>query len=79
MIGSISGGKLVFHIFAGLAEFEREIIKRRKLGGPPKALTEKQVQMLKTLAANPEMSIDHICKTLGIGRATYYRYITHGE
>src|SRR4051795_8198611 len=65
-----SGGKLVFHIFGALAEFEREIIRERtqaglqaartrgKLGGRPKALSEKQVQMLRNLAADPDTSID---------------------
>ncbi len=82
-----SGGKLVFHIFGALAEFEREIIRERtqaglaaarsrgKSGGRPKALTEKQVQMLRNLAANPENSIEDICKTLGISRTTFYRYV----
>ena len=57
-----SGGKLVFHIFGALAEFEREIIKERtqaglqsarsrgKVGGRPKALTAKEVQMLRNMA-----------------------------
>jgi DNA invertase Pin-like site-specific DNA recombinase len=82
-----SGGKLVFHIFGALAEFEREIIRERtkagltaarargKNGGRPKSLTEKQVQILRDLAANPENSIADICKTLGISRTTYYRYV----
>lgn len=82
-----SGGKLVFHIFGALAEFEREIIRERtqagltaarargKSGGRPKALTEKQVQMLRNLAADPENSIEDICNTLGISRATFYRYV----
>src|ERR687890_252727 len=60
-----SGGRLVFHIFASLAEFEREIIRERtqaglqaarargKTGGRPKALTDKQVAMLNQLAADP--------------------------
>ena len=86
-----SGGKLVFHIFGALAEFEREIIRERtkagltaarargKSGGRPKALTEKQVQMLRNLAADPNNSIDDICQTLGIGRTTYYRYIDAEE
>jgi DNA invertase Pin-like site-specific DNA recombinase len=81
-----SGGRLVFNIFASLAEFEREIIRERtnaglqaarsrgKLGGRPKALSDKQVQMLRNLAADPDTSIDDICKTLGISRMTYYRY-----
>src|SRR3954447_7648965 len=82
-----SGGRLVFNIFASLAEFEREIIRERtnaglqaarsrgKLGGRPKALTEKQVQMLRRMSAEPDTSIDDICKTLGISRMTYYRYM----
>jgi DNA invertase Pin-like site-specific DNA recombinase len=86
-----SGGKLVFHIFGALAEFEREIIRERtnaglsaarsrgKLGGRPKALTLKQVQMLRNLASDPENSIDDICKTLGIGRTTYYRYVNDDQ
>ncbi len=82
-----SGGKLVFHIFGALAEFEREIIRERtkagltaarargKSGGRPKALTDKQVQMLRNLAADSNNSIDDICKTLGISRTTFYRYV----
>ena len=82
-----SGGKLVFHIFGALAEFEREIIRERtkagltaarargKSGGRPKALTEKQVQMLRQLAADKDRSVEEICQTLGIGRTTYYRYV----
>jgi DNA invertase Pin-like site-specific DNA recombinase len=82
-----SGGKLVFHVFGALAEFEREIIRERtqagltaarsrgKTGGRPKSLTEKQVQMLRNLAADPENSIEDICKTLGISRTTFYRYV----
>ena len=82
-----SGGKLVFHIFGALAEFEREIIRERtkagltsarargRTGGRPKALTEKQVEMLNQLAADRNRSIDEICKTLGISRTTFYRYL----
>lgn len=82
-----SGGKLVFHIFGALAEFEREIIKERtqaglqsarargRQGGRPKALTEKQVQMLRELAANKDRSVEEICQTLGISRMTFYRCV----
>jgi DNA invertase Pin-like site-specific DNA recombinase len=86
-----SGGKLVFHIFGALAEFEREIIKERtlaglgsarargKVGGRPKALTPKEVQMLKNMAADKSLAVSDICKTLGIGRTTFYRYVKAGE
>jgi DNA invertase Pin-like site-specific DNA recombinase len=86
-----SGGKLVFHIFGALAEFEREIIKERtraglasarsrgKVGGRPKALTPKEVQMLNNMAADKSLTVSDICKTLGIGRTTFYRYLKVGE
>ena len=86
-----SGGKLVFHIFGALAEFEREIIRERtkagltaarargKSGGRPKALTDKQVQMLNNLAADRNNSIEDICKTLGISRMTFYRYVSASQ
>ena len=82
-----SGGKLVFHIFGALAEFEREIIRERtkagltaarargKSGGRPKALTEKQVQILRQLAADKNRSVADICDTLRISRTTFYRYV----
>jgi DNA invertase Pin-like site-specific DNA recombinase len=81
-----SGGKLVFHIFGALAEFEREIIRERtragltaarsrgRAGGRPKALSAKQVQMLRNMAADKSLTVSDICNTLGIGRTTFYRY-----
>ena len=82
-----SGGKLIFHIFGALAEFERDIIRERTLaglqaarargrkGGRPKALTSKTVQMAQQLYNDKANAIADICKTLNISRATLYRYI----
>ena len=85
-----SGGKLIFHIFGALAEFERDIIRERtqagltaarsrgRLGGRPKAKTlntPKKVAMAQALYNDKSNSIDDICKTLNISRATLYRYI----
>src|SRR5207248_5376603 len=85
-----SGGKLVFHIFGALAEFERDIIRERtnaglqaarargRLGGRPKAHTlntPKKVALAQTLYDNQNNTIEEICKTLHISRATLYRYI----
>jgi DNA invertase Pin-like site-specific DNA recombinase len=82
------GGKLVFHIFGALAEFERELIRERtnaglsvarsrgRSGGRPKVLTDKQIEMLNRLARDPENSVADICRTLGIGRTTFYRYVS---
>ncbi len=82
-----STGKLVFHIFAALAEFERDIIHERtragleaarargRSGGRPKSLPPQQVQALKKLYDNKTMPVSQICSTFHIGRTTLYRYI----
>jgi DNA invertase Pin-like site-specific DNA recombinase len=82
-----SGGKLIFHIFGALAEFERDIIRERtqagltaarargRKGGRPKALTPKKAQQALTLYDNKNYTIEEICRTLNISRATLYRYI----
>src|SRR4051812_6391410 len=81
-----SGGKLVFHIFGALAEFERDLIRERthaglaaarargRLFGRPKVLTPQQVKQLQTLAKDERTTVGEICQTLRISRATYYRY-----
>ena len=83
-----SGGKLVFHIFGALAEFEREIIRERtkaglqaarargRFGGRPKALGDaKKVAIAQALYNDKNNFVDDICKTLQISRSTLYRYI----
>nr|WP_265099148.1 recombinase family protein [Vibrio campbellii] len=83
-----SGGKLVFHIFSALAEFERDLIRERtnaglevarargKKGGRPKSLSQsKNIALLKQMYADPNYSIDDICKMLSISRSTFYRYL----
>ena len=89
-----SGGKLIFHIFGALAEFERDIIRERtnaglaaarargRVGGRPKAPTlntPKKVALAQSLYDDKENSIDDICKTLNISRSTLYRYINAGK
>jgi len=89
-----SGGKLVFHIFGALAEFGRDIISERtnaglsaarargRLGGRPKAKmldTPKKVALAQSLYENRNNTIDEICKTLNVSRATLYRYIQTKE
>jgi DNA invertase Pin-like site-specific DNA recombinase len=86
-----SGGKLIFHIFGALAEFERNLIRERttaglsaarargRKGGRPKALRDKRVSIAQALYNNKQNSIAEICQTLKISRATLYRYIKTGE
>ena len=82
---SSSGGKLTFHRFGALAEFERDIIRERtkagleaarsrgRVGGRPKALNDKQIQLARQLMSNPANSPSDVSKTLGVSRATLYR------
>jgi DNA invertase Pin-like site-specific DNA recombinase len=82
-----SGGKLIFHVFGALAEFERDLIRERthaglaaarargRLFGRPKALSPRKVEQLQTLAMDERTTVGEICETLGISRATYYRYV----
>jgi DNA invertase Pin-like site-specific DNA recombinase len=82
------GGKLVFHVFGALAEFERDLIRERtnaglkaarargRKGGRPKKLDEKKSQQARTLSKDNSISISEICKTLKISRSTLYRYVS---
>ena len=89
-----SGGKLIFHVFGALAEFERDLIRERtqaglaaarargRQGGRPRSAAvadAKQVAMAQALYNDKSTSIADICKTLRISRATLYRYIQVGR
>jgi DNA invertase Pin-like site-specific DNA recombinase len=81
------GGRLVFHVFAALAEFIRELIvegtneglaaaraRGVRLGRPP-AMTEDQIQSARTLLTQPENTVSSIAKLLGVSRSTIYKYV----
>jgi len=82
-----SGGKLIFHVFGALAEFELDIIRERtnaglkaarargRVGGRPKKLDDKKVALAKSMMADHSNSISDICDTLGVSKATLYRYL----
>jgi DNA invertase Pin-like site-specific DNA recombinase len=87
-IDTTSGvGKLVFHLFASLAEFERDLIRERtlaglasarargRMGGRPKLLDAKKVALARAMHADKATAITDICATLGVGRTTLYRYL----
>ncbi len=87
-----SGGKLIFHVFGALAEFERDIIRERtqarlaaarargRMGGRPRKLeTPAKIAMAKALYADHSHSIAEICKSVGVSRATLYRYLGHPD
>lgn len=80
-------GKLTFHLFAALAEFERNLIRERTLvglqaarargrnGGRPPKLDAEGIRHLKALHNDQSLSIRQICKRMGIGKTAFYRYL----
>lgn len=80
-----SGGRLVFHLFACLAEFEREVIRERtraglaaarsrgRRGGRPSLMDEKKTALARRMHSDPANSAADIARALGISRATLYR------
>ena len=85
------GGKLIFHVFGALAEFERDLIRERtqagleaarsrgRVGGRPKALSQSKAELARRMYADRNNSVNEICKTLGISRMTLWRYVKAGE
>lgn len=82
-----TGGKLVFHIFSALAEFERAVIRDRtraglaaarsrgRRGGRPPVLDDKQIALARRMHADPATTIADICRAVGVSRATLYRHL----
>jgi DNA invertase Pin-like site-specific DNA recombinase len=81
-----AAGRLVFHVFAALAEFERNVTRERtkaglaaarargRNGGRP-GLPSAKIAALLALAADKSKSPGEICKALDISRATFYKYV----
>jgi len=81
------GGKLVFHIFGALAEFERNLIQERtkagleaarargRKGGRPKRLNVQQRALALDLYTQRKHTVEEICRTLGISKPTLYAYV----
>ena len=82
-----AGGRLVFGIFAALAEFERELIRERTVagleaarargrkGGRKFALSKAQVRLAQSAMAHRDTSVSELCRELGIRPVTLYRYV----
>ena len=82
-----SGGKLVFHIFGALAEFERNLIRERtkaglaaarargRLGGRKTALNKEKQKLAAQLYHEKKMPLKDICETFGITKPTLYSYV----
>ena len=82
-----SGGKLVFHIFSALAEFERELIRERtqagltaarargKMGGRPPLLDTRQINRMIEMYDEEKNTVAEICKIYNISRPSFYNYL----
>jgi len=85
------GGKLVFHVFAALAEFERDLIRERtaaglaaartrgRHGGRPSVLTGHKLQVAEEMYGSGLYTVAAIAKTLGVSRASIYRHLTRAD
>lgn len=86
-----SGGRLVFHLFGALAEFERNLIRERtqaglsaarargRKGGRPKALDPQKRTLAVKLYSEGQHPIDEICQMMGISKPTLYSYIAEAK
>jgi len=80
-------GKLIFHVLAALAEFEADLVRERTRAGlaaarsrgsrigRPRSLGPDQIEMARTLLANPRLSSRQVAAQLGVHRATLYRHL----
>jgi hypothetical protein len=82
-----AAGKLIFGIFAALAEFERELIVERtkagiaaarargRNGGRPYKMTAAKVRLAQAAMGQPETKVEELCVELGVTRQTLYRHV----
>ena len=80
-------GKLMFHVFAAMAEFERNLIRERtqaglaaarargRVGGRKHKLDEQQKKEIKALLRDPDISVSEIAERYGVSRTTIYRNV----
>ena len=83
-----ANGRLIFAIFAGLAEFERELIVERtraglasarargRHGGRPFKMTPAKLRLAQAAMGKPETKVAELCAELGVTRQTLYRHVT---
>ena len=83
---SSAAGKLVFHLFAAMAEFERNLIRERthaglaaarargRKGGRKPSLSPQQVREIRALLRDPSIPVTAIAGRYGVSRTTIYKY-----
>lgn len=82
-----ASGKLIFGIFAALAEFERDLIIERtkaglaaarargRNGGRPFKMTAAKLRLAQAAMGKPETKVTELCRELGVTRQTLYRHV----
>lgn len=82
-----AAGKLVFHVFAALSEFERSLIRERtqaglaaarargRCGGRKPKLDENQVREIKALLRDPDIQVADVARQYGVSRTTLYKHV----
>lgn len=85
------GGRLVFHVFAALAEFERDLISERTIagltaarargrrGGRPSVMTPAKLNMAREMYASGNHPVSAIADATGVSRATIYRHLSPAQ
>jgi len=86
-----AGGRLVFHVFGAMAEFERSIILERtkagldaarargRTGGRPPSLSAKDVAAAKAMLTDPNITMNQVASRLKVAPSTLYRHLPGGR
>ena len=82
-----AAGRLVFHVFAALADLERNLIRERtnaglaaarargRAGGRKPKLDDKQVREIKALLRDPDIQVADVARRYGVSRTTIYKHV----
>ena len=86
-----AGGRLTFHIFGAMAEFERSIIRERtragldaarargRKGGRPPALSKKDVAAARAMLSDPDITMEDVAARMKVAPSTLYRHLPGGR
>ena len=86
-----AGGRLTFHIFGAMAEFERSIIRERtragldaarargRKGGRPPALSRKDVAVARAMLSDPDITMEDVAARMKVAPSTLYRHLPGGR
>jgi DNA invertase Pin-like site-specific DNA recombinase len=86
-----AGGRLIFHVFGALAEFERQVIRERtsaglaaarargRVGGRPRSLSAKDLAAAKAMLRDPALTVAEVARRLNVAPSTLYRALPGGR